>query len=176
MDPTVAAAAQAAASQGTSVLFNQGVLGVVLVAVAFAAVWFFRLLYAELKGKEATIRELVTAINNNTQALGALTEAHDHMAKLADTDGLTGIANRRRFDEVLDAEFARLRIGAQRYAIFTHIGHVSTVRGTFMAIFNDWFPTSGHHPADAAVFERYDERFDARTGVGGFEIWVPIEV
>lgn len=76
----------------------------------------------------------------------------------------------------LPPEFARLRIGAQRYAIFTHIGHVSTVRGTFMAIFNDWFPTSGHHPADAAVFERYDERFDARTGLGGFEIWVPIEV
>ena len=44
-----------------------------------------------------------------------------------------------------------------------------------MAIFNDWLPGSGHVPADAPVFERYDERFDARTGMGGFEIWVPIK-
>ena len=43
-----------------------------------------------------------------------------------------------------------------------------------MAIFNDWLPTSGHRPADAPVFERYDDRFDSRTGHGGFEIWVPV--
>ena len=29
--------------------------------------------------------------------------------------------------------------------------------------------------ADAPEFERYDERFDARTGAGGFEIWLPVE-
>lgn len=75
----------------------------------------------------------------------------------------------------LPPNFARLRVSAQRYAIFTHLGHVSTVRGTFMAIFNDWFPKSGHQPADAPVFERYDEHFDGRTGTGGLEIWVPVE-
>jgi AraC family transcriptional regulator len=37
-------------------------------------------------------------------------------------------------------------------------------------------PGSGHIPADAPVFERYDERFDGRTGMGGFEIWVPIKM
>ena len=72
-------------------------------------------------------------------------------------------------------EFARLRVAPQHYAVFTHAEHVSAVRGTFMAIFNDWLPGSGHVPADAPVFERYDERFDARTGMGGFEIWVPIK-
>jgi len=71
-------------------------------------------------------------------------------------------------------DFARLRIGAQRYAVFTHSEHVSTVRGTFMAIFNDWLPRSGYQAADGPVFERYDEAFDPRTGLGGFEIWVPI--
>jgi AraC family transcriptional regulator len=75
----------------------------------------------------------------------------------------------------LPNDFTRLRVAGQRYAVFTHTGHVSTVRGTFMAIFNDWLPASGYLSADAAVLERYDERFDPRTGEGGFEIWVPIK-
>ena len=76
----------------------------------------------------------------------------------------------------LSSDYARLRLPEQRYAVFIHGEHVSTVRGTFMAIFNDWLPRSGHQPADAAVFERYDERFDPRTGMGGFELWVPIRM
>jgi AraC family transcriptional regulator len=75
----------------------------------------------------------------------------------------------------LPGEYARLRISAQRYAVFTHQDHVSTLHGTFTAIFNEWFPASGLSPADAPVFERYDDRFDARTGQGGFEIWVPVK-
>jgi AraC family transcriptional regulator len=75
----------------------------------------------------------------------------------------------------LPREFARLRLGEQRYAVFTHREHVSTVRGTFMAIFNDWLPKSGYQSADAPPFERYDERFDPRTGMGGFEVWIPIK-
>jgi AraC family transcriptional regulator len=74
----------------------------------------------------------------------------------------------------LPAEFSRVRVPAQRYAVFAHHDHVSTVRGTFMAIFNDWLPKSGYRSADAPVFARYDERFDPRTGTGGFEIWVPV--
>jgi AraC family transcriptional regulator len=76
---------------------------------------------------------------------------------------------------LLPAAFARVRVAGQRYAVFTHGEHVSTVRGTFMAIFNDWLPKSGYQTADAPVFERYDQRFNARTGMGGFEIWVPIK-
>jgi AraC family transcriptional regulator len=75
----------------------------------------------------------------------------------------------------LPSEFARLRVSPQRYAVFTHPGHVSTVRGAFMAIFNDWLPKSALSPADAPVFERYDDRFDPRTGIGGFEVWVPVK-
>ncbi len=76
---------------------------------------------------------------------------------------------------MLPSEYSRLRITEQRYAVFTHQGHISTLHGTFTAIFNDWFPASGLSPADAPVFERYDDRFDARTGEGGFEIWVPVK-
>jgi AraC family transcriptional regulator len=75
----------------------------------------------------------------------------------------------------LPKDFARVRVAEQRYAVFTHHEHVATVRATFMAIFNDWLPKSGYRMADAPVFERYDERFDQRTGMGGFEIWVPIK-
>lgn len=72
------------------------------------------------------------------------------------------------------ADLVSVRVAAARYAVFTHGGHVSTVRGTFMAIFNTWLPRSGYQFAEAAVFERYDERFDPRTGMGGFELWIPI--
>jgi AraC family transcriptional regulator len=75
----------------------------------------------------------------------------------------------------LPQQFAHVRVAEQRYAVFTHEQHVSAVRGTFMAIFNDWLPKSGHQAADAPVFERYDERFDPRGGTGGFEIWVPLK-
>jgi AraC family transcriptional regulator len=74
----------------------------------------------------------------------------------------------------LPEDFARLRLTEQHYAVFTHTEHVSTVRGTFMAIFADWMPKSGYVAADVPPFERYDERFDGHTGVGGFEIWIPV--
>ena len=75
----------------------------------------------------------------------------------------------------LPPDFAQLRIAPQRYAVFTHTDHISAVRGTFMAIFNDWLPRLGLQSAEAPVFERYDERFDPRTGTGGFEIWIPVK-
>lgn len=75
----------------------------------------------------------------------------------------------------LPKELARLRLVEQQYAVFAHADHVSTIRDTFAAIFNDWLPRSGHQMADAPPFERYDERFDGHTGNGGFEIWIPIK-
>ena len=75
----------------------------------------------------------------------------------------------------LPKDFTRMRIAEQRYAVFAHDGHVSAVQGTFMAIFNDWLPGSSYRMADAPLFERYDEFFDAGTGAGGFEIWIPVK-
>jgi AraC family transcriptional regulator len=34
---------------------------------------------------------------------------------------------------------------------------------------------AGREATDGPAFERYDERFDGRTGLGGFEIWIPIK-
>ncbi|WP_025599316.1 AraC family transcriptional regulator [Burkholderia sp. WSM2230] len=75
----------------------------------------------------------------------------------------------------LPPELSRLRIAAQRYAVFSHREHVSTVGRTWNAIWNTWLPTSGHLPADAPSFERYDEKFDPLSGMGGFEIWLPLK-
>ena len=75
----------------------------------------------------------------------------------------------------LPREFSRVRIPEMRYAIFTHRDHVSSVRRTVSAIWNQWLPSSGHVVADAPNFERYDAKFDPRTGNGGFEIWIPVK-
>ncbi|HWY24044.1 MAG TPA: AraC family transcriptional regulator [Nevskia sp.] len=75
----------------------------------------------------------------------------------------------------IPADWSRLRLAAQRYAVFSHPGHVSDIRGIWNAILNHWLPQSGHESADAPDFERYGESFDARTGQGGFEIWVPLK-
>jgi AraC family transcriptional regulator len=75
----------------------------------------------------------------------------------------------------LPREFSRVRIPAQRYVVFTHTEHVSSIRRTVNTIWNRWLPASGHIVADAPNFERYDEKFDPVTGNGGLEIWVPIK-
>jgi AraC family transcriptional regulator len=74
----------------------------------------------------------------------------------------------------LRREFSRVRIPEQRYAVFSHKDHISTIRRTVNTIWNHWLPASGLKAADAPGFERYDENFDPLTGNGGLEIWVPI--
>jgi AraC family transcriptional regulator len=74
----------------------------------------------------------------------------------------------------LPRPFFRVRIPEQRYAVFTHHDHISTIRSTVNTIWNQWLPASGLTVADAPNFERYDENFDPLTGNGGFEIWVPV--
>jgi AraC family transcriptional regulator len=74
----------------------------------------------------------------------------------------------------LPREFARVRIPEQKYAVFAHRDHVSTIRRAINTIWNQWLPASGLKAADAPNFERYDETFDPLTGNGGFEIWLPV--
>jgi AraC family transcriptional regulator len=82
-------------------------------------------------------------------------------AEVASFDGLSG-------------EYGRMRVPAQRYAVFTHRGPTSTLHTTWDAVWNDWIPRSGHQPAHTPEFERYDERFDPRTGTGVIEVWASI--
>jgi len=74
----------------------------------------------------------------------------------------------------LPPELSRVRVPANRYAVFTHRGHISAIRSTWHAIWNKWLPKSGHQLADAPDFERYGKEFDAKSGSGEVEIWVPL--
>jgi AraC family transcriptional regulator len=80
----------------------------------------------------------------------------------------------RDFSE-LPTAFSRLRLGAQTYAVFTHRAHISSIRRTVNTIWTKWLPDSGHEAADAPGFERFDDAFDSRTGMGGLELWIPIK-
>ena len=72
--------------------------------------------------------------------------------------------------------FSTLKIPGQRYAVFTHRGHVSGIPATMHKIFGTWWPTSGLEHGDLPdMIERYDERFDPYTGMGVTEIWLPVK-
>jgi AraC family transcriptional regulator len=75
----------------------------------------------------------------------------------------------------LPSNLTRVRIPGQRYAVFRHRDHISTIRRTFATIWNKWLPESGHVAADAPEFERYGEDFDPVSGTGGVEIWIPLK-
>jgi AraC family transcriptional regulator len=73
------------------------------------------------------------------------------------------------------ADFTRLRIPPQTYAVFEHRDHISTIAGTFKAIWETGLSSAGLHAISAPLLERYDENFDGRTGLGGLEIWIPVK-
>lgn len=54
--------------------------------------------------REAYSRDLERQVRERTQELS---EVNDKLQRLSDYDGLTGIANRRKFDSVLEAEWSR---------------------------------------------------------------------
>ncbi|TGM91116.1 AraC family transcriptional regulator [Leptospira licerasiae] len=74
----------------------------------------------------------------------------------------------------LPKEFQVLKIPSQKYAVFTHKGHIAGIRATFAAA-GKWFPDSGVKPFEGANLERYGKEFNPVTGMGGLEIWIPVE-
>ena len=72
-------------------------------------------------------------------------------------------------------EFARLRLEPRTYAVFEHAGHISSISATWKTIWDQALGDAGCKAAEAPAFERYDERFNAHTGFGGLEIWIPIQ-
>lgn len=73
------------------------------------------------------------------------------------------------------AEFSRVRITARTYAVFEHKDHISSIRATVDYIWNNGLSDAGVKPVKAPALEVYGEQFDGRTGLGGLEIWVPIQ-
>lgn len=86
---------------------------------------------------------------------------------------LTYMAGYEADGEALEGMSA-INIPANRYAVFTHNGHVSAVDATLRYIWQIWVPRSGMILADGPDFERYDESFNEATQDGTIEFWVPI--
>ena len=76
----------------------------------------------------------------------------------------------------LPPELSPLIVPSQQYAIFAHDAHLSRIRETIDAVFDQWLPQSGyqHNTQSLHFFERYDENFNPETGLGGMEIWLPV--
>jgi AraC family transcriptional regulator len=75
----------------------------------------------------------------------------------------------------LPERLGTVQVPRQKYAVFTHKGHVAGIRATISAIWSKWLPGSGCQAAEAPTLERYGPEFNPKTGMGGFEIWIPIE-
>jgi AraC family transcriptional regulator len=67
-----------------------------------------------------------------------------------------------------------ITIPPREYLVAWHAGHISAIRSTWLWLLNDYLPASGLTLADAPDLERYDARFDDRSGHGGVEIWLPL--
>ena len=77
--------------------------------MAIYSVIFLMLMISIAAYFRRSLRRIWQLTYEKEDLVGALTAAHDRLAILAETDGLTGLANRRSFDEVLETEFLRLR-------------------------------------------------------------------
>jgi AraC family transcriptional regulator len=76
----------------------------------------------------------------------------------------------------LDDGFTGIRLPAQRWAVFAHESHVTTIASTVDAVFGQALPAAGLTAGDMPdLLERYGENFDPHSGHGGFEIWVPVK-
>ena len=78
-----------------------------------------------------------------------------------------------RFGE-LPPELTRLEIPKCSYAVFQHRGHITALRETYVAIWNEALPAFGRVGADAPLIERHNPTFDPRTGEGGVALWIPL--
>ena len=74
----------------------------------------------------------------------------------------------------LPTELDYVRVPEQLYVIFTHRDHVSTIGRTWDIVWGQWLPQSEYKAADAPFFECYGASFDPVSGMGGIELWIPV--
>jgi AraC family transcriptional regulator len=68
-----------------------------------------------------------------------------------------------------------MKIPQQTYAVFQHLDHASSLGSTYRNIWNDFLPNSQYRASNGPTLERCLDSFDTQTGLGGIEIWIPIE-
>ncbi|MCB4359638.1 GGDEF domain-containing protein [Quatrionicoccus australiensis] len=102
---------------------------------------FLLLIIGNARRFNNTLRQTWQLSFDKEDLLAALTKAHDLQSTLAQTDGLTGIANRRRFDAALQQEISRhQRSGGQLALLILDVDH-----------FKNYNDTYGHLAGDACL-------------------------
>ncbi len=83
-------------------------------------------------GNKRLFTGIISDITERKQAEFVLEEANRRYKSLSFTDGLTGVANRRRFDEVLDREYSRhTRSGGELALILLDIDYFKSYNDTY---------------------------------------------
>lgn len=76
----------------------------------------------------------------------------------------------------LPAEFMTFTFPAQRYVVFPHTDHISTLQKTCVAVWDAWLPDNNIDTSNInGTFEFYGNEFDPVTGNGGIELWFPFK-
>lgn len=91
-------------------------------------------------------------------------KAFDYIAAVAVTD-LAAVS----------AELAQVQLAPRPYVVISHPGPLADMPALFETIWKSWLPASGHTYSGHPLLERYGPEFNAATGTGGFEIWIPIK-
>jgi AraC family transcriptional regulator len=92
-------------------------------------------------------------------------------------DYVSGVAVSSR--TAVPEKFVVVSIPERKYAIFCHREHVSKLKDTVTAIWQQWLPSSGYAVPSTTgtpdIIEWYGPNFDPHTGMGDMEVWVPIK-
>ncbi len=78
-------------------------------------------------------------------------------------------------NQSMPSHFTTLNLTPRRYAIFPHTSHVSAIPKTLETIWSKWAPDCGLKIAPSPCIEIYTSEFDANTGMGGMEVWIPLD-
>jgi len=125
-------------------------LGVCAAALALVGFGLSRIRAAHVRARERELEQIVA--ERTTQ----LEEANEKLQQLSELDALTGIANRRRFEKMLDAEWRRaLRDGRPLSLIMIDIDY-----------FKDFNDALGHQTGDRCLQRVATEIREALTRPG----------
>ena len=135
------------------------------------------LLFLKDGPQRAGVLAKVSALSKATISLAVnAVRERGWVATASDDDGIEHVtaAGVTKFGAV-PKDLIKVTLAPQTYAVFAHDGHVTEIRETYRAIWNDWFANSGRAPLEAPGFERHNATFDPRTGNGGCTIWLPVK-
>jgi len=80
-----------------------------------------------------------------------------------------------REDADLPDDYQMITIPQRQYIVYQHTDHISDIHQTWMAIWNKALPDSDYEVTSDPTFEYYGTDFDPQTGMGGVDLWIPVD-